>query len=197
VKTEIEVKFIDITIDSVRATLEQVGAIVHQPMRLMQRAIIETPELETKNAFIRIRDEGDRHTLTYKQFDEVSLTGAKEIELEISDFSAMIALLEQVNLPVKSFQESRRETWEYGDVEVVIDEWPHLRPYIEIEGTSEQAVRDAAHDLGFDWNDAVFGKVTEVYQRQYPEGNASQLVNCDRIVFNQPLPPVLSGVQHS
>lgn len=194
-KTEIEVKFIDVDIDAVRKALESAGATLHTPMRLMRRAIIEPPELEEKNAFIRIRDEGDRHTVTYKQFDEVSLTGAKEIELEISDFSAMIALFEQVSLPAKSFQESRRETWQYGEVEVVIDEWPHLRPYIEIEGASEHAVRDAASNLGFDWATAVFGKVTEVYQRQYPDGDASQLVNCKRVMFDQPLPAVLSGVQ--
>ena len=194
-QTEIEVKFVDIDTDSFRTVLAKAGAKLEHPMRLMRRAIVETPELAAKNAFIRVRDEGGRHTLTYKQFDEVSLTGAKEIELEVSDFSAMVALLEQVGLGAKSFQESRRETWQYGEVEVVIDEWPHLRPYVEIEGVSEQAVRDAASALGFNWSDAVFGKVTEVYQRQYPKGDASQLVNCERVMFDQPLPSILSGVQ--
>jgi adenylate cyclase class 2 len=191
--TEIEVKFIDVDIDNIREILKRIGATLEVPMRLMRRVIIEPPELAVKNAFVRIRDEGNKHTLTYKQFDEVSLTGAKEIELEIGDFSAMLALFEQINLPAKSFQESRRETWHYGDVEVVIDEWPHLRPYVEIEGPSEAAVRDAAQVLGFDWKSAVFGKVTEVYQRQYPEGDASQLVNCSRVVFDEPLPAILLG----
>jgi adenylate cyclase class 2 len=192
-QTEIEVKFIDIAIDELRSILESNGASLAQPMRLMRRAIIETPELTAKNAFIRVRDEGERHTLTYKQFDEISLTGAKEIETEVSDFSAMLALLEQVELVAKSYQESRRETWHFGDVEVVIDEWPHLRPYAEIEGPSEEAVKSAAANLGFNWDSAVFGKVTEVYQRQYPNGDASQLVNCKRVVFDQPLPSILSG----
>lgn len=194
-KTEIEVKFCDIDVDATREILARAGAICEQPMRLMRRVIIETETLATRNAFVRVRDEGYRTTLTYKQFDEASLTGAKEIEVTVSDFDATVALLEQVDLVHKSFQESRRETWKLGDVEVVIDEWPHLRPYVEIEGMSETSVKQAAKTLEFAWDDAIFGSVTEVYQHQYPRGNARELVNMSRISFDQPLPAVIRGVE--
>jgi len=193
-KTEIEVKFCDIDIDATRETLARGGAVCEQPMRLMRRAIIETEQLAKRDAFIRVRDEGHRTTLTYKQFDETSLTGAKEIEVTVSDFDATVALLEQVDLVHKSFQESRRETWRLGDVEVVIDEWPHLNPYVEIEGASEAGVKQAAERLGFVWSDAVFGSVTEVYQHQYPEGSARELINMPLISFEEPLSPVISGI---
>jgi len=192
-KTEIEVKFCDIGIDATREILARAGAVCEQPMRLMRRVIIETDELAEHNAFVRVRDEGHRTTLTYKQFDEASLTGAKEIEVTVSDFDATVALLEQVNLVHKSFQESRRETWKLGDVEVVIDEWPHLNAYIEIEGESETSVKKAAETLGFAWSDAIFGSVTEVYQHQYPEGQSRELVNMSRISFDEPLPAIISG----
>lgn len=193
-KTEIEVKFCDIDLDATREILARAGAVCEQPMRLMRRIIIETETLAQRHGFVRVRDEGDRTTLTYKQFDEASLTGAKEIEVTVSDFDATVALLEQVDLVHKSFQESRRETWKLGDVEVVIDEWPHLNVYIEIEGASEEGVKRAAEKLGFDWDDAVFGSVTEVYQHQYPNGNARELVNMPRIAFDEPLPAVISGI---
>ena len=193
-KTEIEVKFCDIDLDATREILARAGAVCEQPMRLMRRIIIETETLAQRHGFVRVRDEGDRTTLTYKQFDEASLTGAKEIEVTVSDFDATVALLEQVDLVHKSFQESRRETWKLGDVEVVIDEWPHLNVYIEIEGASEEGVKRAAEKLGFDWADAVFGSVTEVYQHQYPNGNARELVNMPRIAFDEPLPAVISGI---
>ena len=143
-KTEIEVKFANIDIEAVRGALKSMGAICNQPMRLMRRVIIETDELAERHAFVRVRDEGDCVTLTYKQFDEASLTGAKEIEVSVSDFDATVALLERVNLVHKSFQESRRETWQLGEVEVVLDEWPGLKPYVEIEGPTEIAVKNAA-----------------------------------------------------
>jgi len=168
--------------------------VCEQPLRLMRRVIIETDQLANRHAFVRVRHEGYRTTLTYKQFDEASLTGAKEIEVTVSDFDATVALLEQVDLVHKSFQESRRETWKLGDVEVVIDEWPHLNAYIEIEGGSEASVKKAAETLGFVWSDAIFGSVTEVYQHQYPNGQSRELVNMSRISFDEPLPAIISGV---
>lgn len=196
-KTEIEVKFLDVDFNLMREKLKQLGAVCEQPMRLMRRAIIETPELEAKDAFLRVRDEGDKVTLTYKQFHETSLTGAKEIEVTVSNFEDTVALLDQAGLTHKSFQESKRETWRLGDVEVVLDEWPWLRPYIEVEGSSEEAVKEAAGQLGFDWADAVFGSATSAYQIQYPKGDASQLVNIPIVAFDQPIPVVMSGEKSS
>jgi adenylate cyclase class 2 len=192
-QTEIEVKFPDVDFDALRTKLKTSGGVCEQPMRLMRRAIIEPPELRAKNAFLRVRDEGDKTTLTYKQFDEKSLTGAKEIEVTVSDFEACVALLEQSGLAHKSFQESRRETWHFDGVEVVLDEWPHLNPYIEIEGPTEEKVHAAAEKLGFDWDDAIFGKVTEIYQIQYPNGDADKLVTIPRLTFDQPLSSVITG----
>jgi len=192
-KTEIEVKFLDVNFNLMREKLKQLGAICEQPMRLMRRAIIETPELETKDAFLRIRDEGDKVTLTYKQFHETSLTGAKEIEVTVSNFEDTIALLDQAGLTHKSFQETKRETWRLDDVEVVLDEWPWLKPYVEVEGPSEVAVREVAAQLGFDWNNAVFGSATAAYQIQYPKGNAHKLVTIPVVAFDQPVPDVISG----
>ena len=116
-------------------------------------------------------------------------------KVTVSDYESMVALLEQVDLLHKSFQESRRETWQLGAVEVVIDEWPHLNPFIEIEGNSEAEVKDVAKKLGFDWNDAVFGSVTEAYRHQYPNGNSKEVVNVARIAFDEPLPVLITGVE--
>jgi adenylate cyclase class 2 len=192
-KTEIEVKFLDVDFDQLRAKLVTLGATCEQPMRLMRRAIIQTPALAAKTAFVRIRDEGDKVTLTYKQFDEMSLTGAKEIEVVVSNFEDTIALLDQAGLPHQSFQETKRETWRYGEVEIVLDQWPWLKPYIEIEGEDEAQLRAAATSLGFNWKDAVFGRTTSAYQLQYPDGDSSQLVNIPRVAFDLPMPTILSG----
>ncbi len=42
-KTEFEVKFINVSHDEIRKTLKKIGAGLTQSMRLMKRAIIETP----------------------------------------------------------------------------------------------------------------------------------------------------------
>lgn len=192
-KTEIEVKFLNVNFNELRQKLTSVGAVCEQPMRHMRRSIIETPDLEAKNAFLRVRDEGDKVTLTYKQVDEESLTGVKEIEVTASSFDDTVALLHHAGMPAKSFQESRRETWRWGDVEVVLDEWPWLDPYVEIEGRSELDVKEAARRLGFDWSSAVFGRVTSAYQAQYPDGDANKLVTIPNVAFDRPVPTIISG----
>jgi adenylate cyclase class 2 len=193
-KTETEVKFLNVNFDELRERLKAAGATLEQPMRLMRRVIIEPPELEVKDAFVRVRDEGDKVTLTYKQFhDRTAISGVEELEVTVSDFDSMVEILRLAGLTHKSFQESRRETWQLSNVEVVLDEWPWLDPYIEIEGPSEHEVMRTADLLGFEWEQAVFGPTTTAYQHQYPDGEARQLVNIPRIVFGEPVPDIISG----
>jgi adenylate cyclase class 2 len=192
-KTEIEVKFLNVDFNLMREKLSHLDAECIQPMRMMRREIIETPELEAKRSFVRIRDEGNKVTLTYKQVDEDSLTGVKEIEVSVSDFNDTVTLLGKAGLATKSFQESMRETWHIDSVEVVLDEWPWLNPYIEIEGLSETEVKGVASRLGFNWDDAVFGRVTSAYQIQYPNGDADKLVTIPVVAFDQPIPEIISG----
>lgn len=192
--TEIEVKFVDINIDAIRSKLREHGAQLEHPMRLMRRVIIETEDLREKDAFVRIRDEGNKVTLTYKQFDSLSLTGAKEIETTVGSFDDAIAILKQLGLIPMSSQESKRETWKYGSTEVVIDEWPHLRPYIEIEGHSEEEVKLTATSLGFDWKSAVFGDVMAAYRTQYPHLSIEDSVaHIPSLKFDDPLPGLLKA----
>ena len=193
-QTEIEVKFLNIDLDLIRAKLLESGAICEQPMRLMRRAIIDTPDLNTRSAYVRIRDEGHRVTLTYKQFDALSIDGAKEIEVEVDSFDGAVAIFEQVGLAPRSYQESKRETWQLGDVEVVIDEWPWLNPYIEIEGANEEALIVVAGQLGFDWGNAVFGDVMVAYRAQYTylmPGDGRDVGNVPEVRFGDPLPELM------
>jgi adenylate cyclase class 2 len=190
--TEIEAKFVNVDHEMVRMKLEEIGAEIEQPMRLMKRVLFETDELRAKNAFIRVRDQGDKVTLTYKQFDERSITGAKEIEIVVNNFDETVKLLIAAGMPLGSFQETKRETWKLGSTEIVLDLWPWLNPYIEIEGESESNVKEVASLLGFDWTKAVFGDVMEAYRVQYPHmGEYDTVGNIAEVKFESPLPDFL------
>lgn len=193
-QTEIEAKFLAVNHDEVRAKLLEVGATCVQPMRLMRRVTIENDDLVSKNAFVRVRDEGDRVTMTYKQFDSLSVDGAKEIEIVVNDFDTAVQLLEAAGLPSQSFQESKRETWKMGEVEIVLDEWPWLKTYIEIEASTEAAVRDTASQLGFDWQDAVFGDVMAAYRAEYPHLKTTETVGrVASVKFGDAVPDLLKA----
>jgi adenylate cyclase class 2 len=191
-KTEIEVKFANIDIEAIRAALKSAGAICQQPMRLMKRALIEEPHHEAEHAFIRIRDEGNKITLTFKRRSDVAATkidSVKELEVEVSDFDKTVELFKEAGWHYKTFQESKRETWMLDGTEVVIDEWPWLKPYIEIEGESEAAIKGVAQKLGLDWADVLYGHIDALYELQYEfQGGIRGVIDLPEVRFSDPLP---------
>lgn len=193
--TEIEAKFCDISIEEIRQKLTALGATLEQPMRMMRRVVIHSPAMNQVNAFLRVRDEGHRTTLTYKQFDDDSVDGAKEFEVEVSSFDETTQLLAAAGLSYDTYQESKRENWRLGVVEIMLDEWPWINPYIEIEGPSQEEIQLVAQQLGLKWSDAVFGGVANVYKKQYPHigDEGGNIINNSwpSIRFDDPLPDLL------
>lgn len=189
---EIEAKFLNIDVEGMQQRLRDVGAACKQPMVLMKRVIMDFPDkrLQTQsNSFVRVRYEGNKTVLTYKRFDSMQLGGAQEIETEVSDFEKTVAIFTSVGLQVLSVQESKRETWQLGEVEIVLDEWPWLEPYMELEGPNEQALREVAEKLVLTWQNAVFGDVMVAYRTQYPMlGPNDTVANLPEVRFGMPVP---------
>lgn len=84
-----------------------------------------------------------------------------------------------------------RESWVLDDVEITIDEWPYLEPYVEVDGLSEMAVKLVAEKLGFDYSKAYFGSVSGLYSKKY--GISDDRVNnkTPQILFNMSKNPFL------
>lgn len=161
--TEIEATFINIDKDTMRKKLREVGAELVQPEILMRRVIFDLGP----GSFARVRDEGDKITMSYKQVDDLSLSGTKEICVNVSNYEDTINLLKHVGLKAKADQETLRETWELDGAEITLDTWPWLPSYVEIEGKSEGNVKQAAEKLGFKMEDAHYGSVDQVYKIYY------------------------------
>lgn len=178
--TEIEVKFLNIDHNEIRAKLRGIDAVCTKQMRLMRRAIIDYNDRRLQegenNSFIRVRDEGDVTTLTFKQFQSLSVDGAKEITTTVDSFENTVKIFEAAGLEVLSFQESMRETWVFRGCEIVLDVWPWLNPYIEIEGPDSSTLQHLSMLLNLDWNDAVLGDVMVAYRAQYSHLQEHQTV---------------------
>lgn len=192
IQPEIEAKFCAVDLAEMRQRLQAAGATCTKPMRLMRRVMYTVRPDYHPDAFVRIRDEGSRTTITYKQFDNLSLHGVGEIEVQVSDFEKAQAIFAAVGAELKSFQESRRESWQLGNAEVLLDEWPWLQPYLEIEADSELAVRRAASALQLDFSQAVFGDVMAAYRQQYPHLTLKQTVGqLPQVRFGNEVPEML------
>ena len=192
--TEYEAKFLNIKIEDIRGILKSNNAKLTMPMHLMRRAIIKNPELDSKNAFIRIREGESSVTLTYKQFEDKSVDGAKEIETKVESFEDTLKIFENAGLKYKSLQESKREIWEIGNTQIVIDQWPWLNTYIEIESDNSDDVQKISNLLGLKWEDAVFGSVDNAYRAQYPFLKEEQsIADLDLVRFSDQLPEMLKN----
>jgi adenylate cyclase class 2 len=182
---EIEAKFLHVNHDELRIRLRDVGAICKKPDRLTKLLTIDFPDKRlrsTANGWVRIRDEGDRVTLTYKQLNDRSIAGMQEIEVVVDDFDKTEMLLRAIGLKRYAYQETRRETWELDGVEIDLDEWPWIPPFVEIEGPDEVAVWKIVERLGLDRSQALYGSVEIAYRAEY-DVTDEEIDNCERITF--------------
>lgn len=163
-KNEIEAQFLDINKDEMRSKLKEIGARLEKPEVLMRRVVFYTDE----HSFARVRDEGGKIVMTYKNVsDDHSILGTKEVNVEVSDYDDAILFLKSCGLKIKARQETKREIWRLGEVEICIDTWPWIPTFMEIEGPTEDSVWETADKLGLDKNRAKFGSVDTTYQHYY------------------------------
>jgi len=187
---EFEATFKDIDKDEIREKLKDLGAELIKDEFLQKRSAWHVPqECKVKKSWLRVRDEDDKITLTFKSHsDRDDIKGQKEIELEVDSYSDAELFLKTIGCRKKSYQETKREIWKLDGVEAMIDEWPFLEPIIEVEGESEEAVKNVSERLGFDYSEAVFGPVGILYSQKY--GVTEKFVNnkVKEILFNSDNP---------
>jgi adenylate cyclase class 2 len=167
--TEIEAKFLDIDADLLREKLKSLKARLVNDERTMKRKIFdfEDGRLQKISAWVRVRDEGNKVTLSYKQLIDRSLQGTKEVNVTVTDFEDTCNFLESIGMKQKSYQVTKRESWLLDDVEIEIDTWPWIPQYVELEGKSEEKVKSIASKLRLDWQKALHGSVEVAYQAYF------------------------------
>lgn len=169
---EIEVKFLNIKPNIIERKLRKIGAkkIFN---KLYKRRVFDYPDLRLhkKGAWIRVRDEGDKITLTFKQRIGVKSHDGKindktmqEIEVEVKDFDKTANLLRAVGLEEKFYEENRRIRYKLGEIEFDIDFWPKLKPYLEIEAPSWKEINKAIKLLEFDPKNKRIFSTYQIYQ---------------------------------
>jgi len=186
---EYEATFANINKDDMRERLIKVGANLIKPEFMQKRICFDLPSgHQIKGAWLRVRDEQDKVTMSYKEVNGTKIEDQKEICLKIDNFNEGVKFLESIGAEQKAYQESYREFWLLDKVEIYIDEWPYLEPYVEVEGKSEEEVRRASEKLGFNYDQALFCSVDTLYNKKY--GTPIDVINKEtkKITFSDPNP---------
>lgn len=186
---EYEATFERVDKDAVRARLRAAGAELARPEFLQKRVVFSLPEgHEIPGGWLRVRNEGDKVTMSLKVVSGTRIEDQKEICLMVDDVDNAVAFLSAIGARRKAYQETRRELWRVDGVDVTIDEWPFLDPFVEVEGPDEASVRAASEKIGFDYASALFCSVDTLYARTY--GFAEDVFNnhSELVVFEMENP---------
>ncbi len=155
---EIETKVLDIDVGDVREKLESLGATKLQDTRLVVDWYHAKGTMrggENHPWYLRIRSNREgMHEVTWKAKSEVLGVARKlkEINFTVSDPLATADFFDELGLESYAHQEKDRVSYTLRDWRFDIDTYPGMPPYMEIEGSSEEHVREALELLGLAGN---------------------------------------------
>ncbi len=162
---EFEIKFISVNVPLVREKLKHLGFSCVTPEFLMLRKTFH-PISAQKNEWFRLRKEANKATMTYKCIHSKEIDGVEEYEIVIDNIDSATEILLKTWLKNTSTQENKREIWMDWNVEVCIDTWPGLNPYIEIEGKDSDIVKTYVEKLWFNIKEWLYWGSEVVYEKE-------------------------------
>ena len=136
--TEYEIRVLEIDKQKLIDKLERLGAEFKGDNEQRRYVYDVIPKEDGK--WIRLRTNGKKTTLTYKNVVSTTIDGTKELEVEVSDFEKTNELLENMGIKNRVYQENRSSQYVLNGVEIDIDSWPMIPTYVEIEGKNEDEV---------------------------------------------------------
>lgn len=160
--TEYEVRILEIDTNVVETRLKELGAEFCWD-KIQRRYVYDLiPKVDGK--WIRLRTNGDKTTLTIKNLVSSKIDGTQELEIEVDNFERCHLILKELGYEPKGYQENRRRHYVLNGVDIDIDFWPLIPTYLEIEGSSEEAVYKTLEALGFSKETATTMDVDGVYK---------------------------------
>ena len=159
--TEYEVKFLDVDMSYWLKILENEGATLQYDN--IQRISIFDGLNGNSREYVRVRDEGDKITLTHKVSVPNSV-GASETEIIVNSYETAISLLDVIGLKKTRTEEKRRIRYRLNDCNLDIDTWPDIPTYVEIESISEDGVKKMCETLGVDFNKSFKGSAHDIFR---------------------------------
>lgn len=157
---EYEIKVLDVDTKKLRVKLGDLGFIQHEQQEF-RRYIYA---IESKNAWVRLRTNGKKTTLAYKQYIKDSIDGVKELEIDVSDFSKSHELMQLLGYKASAYQENRRSVFTLDDIEISIDEWPLIPAYAEIEAKDKATVEKYLDKIDLQSNRTTSKPTSHVYK---------------------------------
>lgn len=162
-KREVEVKVLNIDPVKLRRSLRKFGAVRVFPPTVFREIYWESPSEERKYSSFRLRSEGKKTFLTLKMKKEDQHFEIRdEFEVEVGSFSMTVKILELAGFKIFREREKRREEYRIGAIKIEIDEYPKMKPYMEIEACTKKDILALLKQLGFPLKHTTNRTATEI-----------------------------------
>lgn len=177
---EIERKYVEVDLPSIRDRLKNAGAISSGPY-FEKNTIFSTTELLSNGQIIRLRciEKGgsSKYLLTYKKridiLNDRNIKVREEIETYIEDYNNMYKIIENLGFKVIGVEEKIREHWEVDykliynikeDIRASVElDYLPFGNYVEIEG-NESSINWLERHLGLDKFKISTNSYFEIYR---------------------------------
>lgn len=136
--------------------LNNLGAVSHHEVFERNWIFDRNGELKQKLELLRLRilDDNTWGILTHKcPAPEKTYKCRIETETRVENAQNARLILESLGYTAEWYYEKRRNSWNYGGGEIVIDELPRLGFFIEIEAESEDVIDELLLALGLNKRD--------------------------------------------
>ena len=122
---------------------------------------------ENYSKWIRLRQTGETTTLTIKKIanskGEYDLDAVVETEFEVPNVETGKSFLADMGYFPALHQKKMRIAYDYANTEIVIDKWPKIPPYVEVEGKTKEDICAVVKALGFRADDMKVMNTDDVY----------------------------------
>ncbi len=149
---EIETKVLDIDVPDIVKKLGALGARKTSETRLVVTWYRPEGVKEGEDSwFLRIRSNSEgAHEVTWKAKSDILGTARKhkEINFKIAEPDRLADLFEELGLESYAYQEKNRTSFKYKEWRFDLDQYPKMPAFLEIEGKSEEHVKEAMKLLG-------------------------------------------------
>ncbi len=162
-ETEYEVKILGINVSDV---ILKIGKLKFKEPKVLDFRRYVYDIKAGDSAWLRLRTDSKKTTLTYKNFIKNAVDGVQELEVKVDDFEKTHELLLTLGYEYTAYQENRRTLYENDEIELAIDEWPHIDPYLEIEGKNIEVVEKYIKLLDLADYKKTSESTTSVYKMQ-------------------------------
>ncbi len=166
---EYETQVLDIDVEEIISKLRKIKAKEHDEV-MQKRYVFDIKCLNAIKAntgeWVRLRQDNQKTTLTYKNKTGKGLDQTEEIEVEVNDFDKTAELLSKIHgFTGIYYQENKRKKFELNRIEFTIDTWPMIPPYLEIEAQTIEGVKQGLKLLSLEGKDLGHIGSLDIYKR--------------------------------